>query len=123
MKNLYVPGKGKNMTTKINSLNIDLDQPYLYKGEILKINLGVLSYKHIVIYITNILELSETVDEIKTFLKNEMDKRKIKFLHYDILSESTYLGEVNEFGKMRRFFKSYRDNLSAEDRLYLELSE
>ena len=45
------------MTTKINSLNIDLEQPYLYKGEILKINLGVLSYKHIVIYITNILEL------------------------------------------------------------------
>ena len=123
MKNLYVPGKGKNMTTKINSLNIDLEQPYLYKGEILKINLGVLSYKHIVIYITNILELSEPVDEIKTFLKNEMDKRKIKFLHCDILSESTYLGEVNEFGKMRRFFKSYRDNLSAEDRLYLELSE
>lgn len=111
------------MTTKINSLNIDLEQLYLYKGEILKINLGVLSYKHIVIYITNILELSEPVDEIKTFLKNEMDKRKIKFLHYDILSESTYLGEVNEFGKMRRFFKSYRDNLSTEDQLYLELSE
>ena len=80
------------MTTKINSLNIDLEQPYLYKGEILTINLGVLSYKHIVIYITNILELSKPSHEIKTFLKNEMDKRKSKFLHYDILSESTYLG-------------------------------
>ena len=57
------------------------------------------------------------------FFSTKFGWQKIKFLHYDILSESTYLGEVNEFGKMRRFFKSYRDNLSAEDRLYLELSE